>query len=156
MYFTCFLTAEIEENLRSSWSRPAEEEESRESGGERVRQQCGRSSGLRRLRRRHRRGLRHHDLLPYWRQRMHLLRSYLTEAEKRRSSRSSRQMQRLPNDRSVFYLYVCWSTYRLWSTSRGKSLLELWVTTFLPDWQPPLIIVRFISNFLCMCSNSIG
>ena len=40
--------------------------------------------------------------------------------------------------------------------SRGKSLLELWVTTFLPDWQPPFIFVRFISNFLCMCSNSMA
>ena len=39
---------------------------------------------------------------------------------------------------------------------RGKSLLELWGTTFLPDWQPPLIFVRFISNFLCMCSNSMA
>ena len=38
--------------------------------------------------------------------------------------------------------------------SRGKSLLELWVTTLLPDWQPLLIFVRFISNFLCMYSNS--
>ena len=28
--------------------------------------------------------------------------------------------------------------------SRGKSLLELWVTTFLPNWQPPLIFVWFI------------
>ena len=34
---------------------------------------------------------------------------------------------------------------------RGKSLLELWITTFLPDWQPPWIFVRFILNFLCMC-----
>ena len=33
---------------------------------------------------------------------------------------------------------------------RGKSLLKLWVTTFLPDWQPPLILVRFISNFFCI------
>ena len=39
---------------------------------------------------------------------------------------------------------------------RGKSLLELWVTTFLPDWQQPLIFVRFISNFLCMFSNSMA
>ena len=39
---------------------------------------------------------------------------------------------------------------------RGKSLLELWVTTFLPDWQPPLIFAQFISNFLCMCSNSMA
>ena len=30
---------------------------------------------------------------------------------------------------------------------KGKSLLELLVTTFLPDWQRPLIFVRFISNF---------
>ena len=37
---------------------------------------------------------------------------------------------------------------------RGKSLLESRVTTLLPGWQPPLIFVRFISNFLCMCSNS--
>ena len=28
--------------------------------------------------------------------------------------------------------------------------------TFLPDWQLPLIFVRFISNFLCMCSNSMA
>ena len=38
---------------------------------------------------------------------------------------------------------------------RGKSLLELWDTAFLPDWQPPLIFVQFISNFLYMCSNSV-
>ena len=30
---------------------------------------------------------------------------------------------------------------------RGKSLIELWVTNFLPNWQLPLIFVRFISNF---------
>ena len=42
-----------------------------------------------------------------------------------------------------------------YTTTRGKSLLESWVTTFLPDWQPHLIFVRFISNFLCMCSNSV-
>ena len=35
---------------------------------------------------------------------------------------------------------------------RGKSLLE----SFLPCVQPPLIFVRFISNFLCMCSNSMA
>ena len=40
--------------------------------------------------------------------------------------------------------------------TRGKSLLESWGTIFLPDWQPPLIFVRFISNFLCMCSNSMA
>ena len=27
---------------------------------------------------------------------------------------------------------------------------------FLHDWQPPLIFVRFISNFLCMCSKSMA
>ena len=37
--------------------------------------------------------------------------------------------------------------------TRGKSLLELWVTTFLPTNSKPLIFVRFISNFLCMCPN---
>ena len=34
-------------------------------------------------------------------------------------------------------------------TAGGKSLLELWVTTF-----PPLIFVGFILYFLCMCSNN--
>ena len=38
--------------------------------------------------------------------------------------------------------------------ARGKLLLKFRVTTFLPDWEPPLIFVRLISNFLCMCSNS--
>ena len=33
-------------------------------------------------------------------------------------------------------------------STRGKSLSELWITTFLPDWQPPLIFVWFLSNFL--------
>ena len=40
--------------------------------------------------------------------------------------------------------------------TRGKSLLESWVITFLPDWQLPLIFVRFITNFFCMCSNSMA
>ena len=39
--------------------------------------------------------------------------------------------------------------------ARGKSLLESWVTNFLPYWQLPLIFVRYISNFLYMCSNSV-
>ena len=39
---------------------------------------------------------------------------------------------------------------------RGKSPLELWVTTFLSNWQPPLIFVRFISYFLCMYSDSMA
>jgi len=56
------------------------------------------------------------------------------------------------HDYSILHDYsVRQSTY-----SRGKSLLELWVTTFLPDWQPPSIFVRLISNFLCMCSDSIA
>ena len=29
---------------------------------------------------------------------------------------------------------------------RGKSLLESLGTSFLPDWQPPLIFVRFTSK----------
>ena len=40
--------------------------------------------------------------------------------------------------------------------TRGKSLLGLLVTTFLPDYQPPLIFVQFNSNFLCMCSDSMA
>ena len=36
----------------------------------------------------------------------------------------------------------------------GKSLLESWVTTFLPDWELPFIFVRFMTNFFFMCSNS--
>ena len=36
--------------------------------------------------------------------------------------------------------------------TRGKSRLELW----FPDWQPSFIFVWFISNFLCMCSNSMA
>ena len=40
--------------------------------------------------------------------------------------------------------------------TRGKSLLESWGTTFLPDLQLPLIFVWIISNFLCMCSNSMA
>ena len=51
--------------------------------------------------------------------------------------------------KNVFH--VCFLWY-----SRGKSPLESWFTTFLPDWQLPLIFVRFISNFLCMCSNGMA
>ena len=40
--------------------------------------------------------------------------------------------------------------------TKTKSLIELWVTTFLPNWQLPLIFVLFISNFFCMCSNSMA
>ena len=37
-------------------------------------------------------------------------------------------------------------------TYRGKSLLELWATTFLPDWQQPLkFFFRFISTS-CACA----
>ena len=55
--------------------------------------------------------------------------------------------------RSVILKIHFWKWYL---SSRGKSLLESWCTTFLPDWQPPLIFVWFISNFLCMCSNSMA
>ena len=51
--------------------------------------------------------------------------------------------------------YVCTYVYCQLRKARGKSLIESWVTTFLPNWQLPLIFVRFISNFLCMCSNSV-
>ena len=40
-------------------------------------------------------------------------------------------------------------TSRFQRDARGKSLLELWAITFLPDSQPPLIFVRFIS---CACA----
>ena len=43
-----------------------------------------------------------------------------------------------------------------WLLTRGKSLKELWVSTFLPDWQLPLKFVQFISNFLCMCDSSMA
>ena len=33
-----------------------------------------------------------------------------------------------------------------WCCTRGKSLLESWSTTFLPDWQLPLIFVWFTSK----------
>ena len=37
-----------------------------------------------------------------------------------------------------------WDRILFWS--RGKSLLESWVITFLPDWQLPLIFVWFTSK----------
>ena len=40
----------------------------------------------------------------------------------------------------------------MFKSTRGKSLLELWDTTFPYDWQPPLIFVWFILNLLYMCS----
>ena len=52
--------------------------------------------------------------------------------------------------RMIFYLKLTVKN----CCDSGKSLLELWVTTFLPDWQTPLIFVWFISSFLCMGSNS--
>ena len=42
------------------------------------------------------------------------------------------------------------------SDLRGKLILALWVATFHPDWQLPLIFVWFISNVLCMCFNSMA
>ena len=40
---------------------------------------------------------------------------------------------------------LCTKYAFFWKT-RGKSLLELWPTSFLPDWQPPLIFVWFTSK----------
>ena len=40
------------------------------------------------------------------------------------------------------HLFIIWHVCR----GRGKSLLELWVTTFLPGWQPPLIFIWFTSK----------
>ena len=37
--------------------------------------------------------------------------------------------------------------------SRVKSLQDSGGAAFVYDWQPPLIFVRFTSNFLCMCST---
>ena len=54
------------------------------------------------------------------------------------------------------FLVKDWGCYDLCLKHRGKSLLEMWVTTFLPLWQPPFIFVWFISNFLCMCSESMA
>ena len=34
----------------------------------------------------------------------------------------------------------------IFSSTRGKSLLESWGTTFLLNWQPPLIFVWFTSK----------
>ena len=36
--------------------------------------------------------------------------------------------------------------YSMGSLNLGKSLLELWSTTFLPDWQTPLIFVKEAIN----------
>ena len=59
---------------------------------------------------------------------------------------------------TIFFELICVKDALQWRHSslffRGKSFLELWATTFLPDWQLSLIFVRFIPNFLCMCSNS--
>ena len=44
----------------------------------------------------------------------------------------------------------------IFTITRGKSLLESWGTTFLPDWQTPLIFAWIFSNFLYMCSNSMA
>ena len=38
------------------------------------------------------------------------------------------------------------------NSSRVKSIQEFSCAAFLHDWQPPLIFVRFTSNFLCMCT----
>ena len=38
------------------------------------------------------------------------------------------------------------SFYKFYFKASGKSLLESWVTTFLPNWQPSLIFVWFTSK----------
>ena len=48
-----------------------------------------------------------------------------------------------------FYPFVWndqWNQILIDQTHRGKSLLELRVTAFLPDWQAPLIFVWFTSK----------
>ena len=42
---------------------------------------------------------------------------------------------------AVFKIIFVVNTGRLLTATTGKSLLESWGTTFLPDWQPPLIFV---------------
>ena len=42
----------------------------------------------------------------------------------------------------VMSIVTC-KIFTLKAIARGKSLLELWVTTFLPNWQLPLIIVWY-------------
>ena len=56
---------------------------------------------------------------------------------------------------SFFYVQKL-SLQQILPPPRGKSLLELWITTFLPDRQPPLIFVRFISNFQCSCDFEVN
>ena len=50
---------------------------------------------------------------------------------------------------------VCQVCQETLADPKGKSLLELKVTTFLTDLQPPLMFVSFMSNFLFMCFYSI-
>ena len=63
------------------------------------------------------------------------------------------------------YWVMCWLSCTYYSrifnvqryvkcqnVDRGKSPLESWLTTFLHDSQLLLIFVRFISNFLCICT----
>ena len=47
---------------------------------------------------------------------------------------------------SCFLCYERFSIMMKYFMTRGKSLLESWVTTFLPDWQPPLIFVWITSK----------
>ena len=50
---------------------------------------------------------------------------------------------------SLYSMYPCWycfeSTVKSFKDSRGAA--------FVYDWPPPLIFVRFTSNFFCMCST---
>ena len=56
---------------------------------------------------------------------------------------------------TMYFLFLSLGT-DLPYVPRCKSLLESWVATYISDWQPPLIFVRFISNFLCMCFSSMA
>ena len=48
------------------------------------------------------------------------------------------------DDKNAIYGTAGWR--HLAVNTNDKSLLESWVTTFLPDWQPPLIFVWFTSK----------
>ena len=39
-----------------------------------------------------------------------------------------------------------WKIFFFILKTRDKSILELWITTLLPDWQPPLTFVWFTSK----------
>ena len=64
------------------------------------------------------------------------------DAEKSCNRKCSRNENRLP-----FKFCGGWNCWiKNPKVCRGKSLLELWVATFLSDWQPPLIFVQYTSK----------